>query len=212
MPARQRRRDGRPTSRTSSARTGKGLFSTSGPGMALLLLLVAPLIYSVPHVLVCAELGTAIPVDGGSYHWVRRGLGNFWGFQQGMLSWLCSFVDMAVYPNLSTTCLQSMAHWAAPGKHVLFTAGHFQFDLGGSPRGVERIGLWGDDAASTNDDQDQADGSASRGGTPAADEDQEQLVPPKRELVAALVSIPDDPWGEVRVLHAKLYQGKDRRV
>ncbi|MEU6971471.1 APC family permease [Kitasatospora aureofaciens] len=107
----------------------EGLFSTSGPGMALLLLLVTPLVYSVPHALVCAELGTAIPVDGGSYHWVRRGLGNFWGFQQGMLSWLCSFVDMAVYPILFTTYLQSMAPWAARGKHVLFTAGLFQFDL-----------------------------------------------------------------------------------
>ncbi|MFE5586358.1 hypothetical protein [Kitasatospora sp. NPDC056531] len=28
-------------------------------------------------------------------------------------------------------------------------------------------------------------------------------APTKRELVAALVSAPDDPWWEVRVLHAK---------
>ncbi|MFJ4190597.1 hypothetical protein [Kitasatospora sp. NPDC089509] len=31
-------------------------------------------------------------------------------------------------------------------------------------------------------------------------------APTKRELVAALVSTPDDPWWEVRVLHAKLYR------
>ncbi|MBP0454053.1 replication-relaxation family protein [Kitasatospora sp. RG8] len=37
-------------------------------------------------------------------------------------------------------------------------------------------------------------------------------VPTKRELVAALVSAPDDPWWEVRVLHAKLYPGRGRRV
>ncbi|MGW3046032.1 hypothetical protein ACWC9T_39920 [Kitasatospora sp. NPDC001159] len=37
-------------------------------------------------------------------------------------------------------------------------------------------------------------------------------VPTKRELVAALVSAPDDPWWEDRVLHAKLYPAKDRRV
>ncbi|MFH8385857.1 hypothetical protein ACH4E7_33880 [Kitasatospora sp. NPDC018058] len=38
------------------------------------------------------------------------------------------------------------------------------------------------------------------------------LAPTKRELAAALVSAPDDPWWEVRVLHAKLYPVKDRRV
>ncbi|MGW3045515.1 hypothetical protein ACWC9T_37065 [Kitasatospora sp. NPDC001159] len=35
-------------------------------------------------------------------------------------------------------------------------------------------------------------------------------VPTKRELVAALVSAPDDPWWETRVLHARLYPPKDR--
>ncbi|MFE5586350.1 hypothetical protein [Kitasatospora sp. NPDC056531] len=35
-------------------------------------------------------------------------------------------------------------------------------------------------------------------------------APTKRELVAALVSAPDDPWWEERVLHAKLYPAKDR--
>ncbi|MFJ2582990.1 hypothetical protein, partial [Kitasatospora aureofaciens] len=37
-------------------------------------------------------------------------------------------------------------------------------------------------------------------------------APTKRELVAALVSAPDDPWWEARVLHAKLYPAKDRKV
>ncbi|MFJ1758651.1 replication-relaxation family protein [Kitasatospora sp. NPDC088134] len=37
-------------------------------------------------------------------------------------------------------------------------------------------------------------------------------APTKRELVAALVSTPDDPWWEVRVLHAKLYPARYRRV
>ncbi|WP_225836346.1 APC family permease [Streptomyces sp. NK08204] len=105
------------------------LFSTSGPGTGLLLIVVTPLIYGIPHALVCAELGTAIPVDGGYYHWVRRGLGNFWGFQQGVLGWLCSFVDMAVYPVLFTSYLQPMATWITPGQHVLFAVGHLQFDL-----------------------------------------------------------------------------------
>ncbi|MFE0462558.1 hypothetical protein ACFW1A_25215 [Kitasatospora sp. NPDC058965] len=37
-------------------------------------------------------------------------------------------------------------------------------------------------------------------------------VPTKRELVAALASTPDDPWWEDRVLHAKLYPARGRRV
>jgi len=107
----------------------EGLFSTSGPGMGLLLIVVAPLIYSIPHALVCAELGTALPVEGGYYHWVKKGLGKFWGFQQGVLQWVCSFVDMAAYPVLFTSYLQSLVASVAPGKHVLFTLGNFQFDL-----------------------------------------------------------------------------------
>ncbi|MFJ9777907.1 hypothetical protein ACIRVF_42825 [Kitasatospora sp. NPDC101157] len=34
----------------------------------------------------------------------------------------------------------------------------------------------------------------------------------KRELVAALVFAPADPWWEDRVLHAKLYPARGRRV
>ncbi|KJS53271.1 hypothetical protein VM98_26245 [Streptomyces rubellomurinus subsp. indigoferus] len=37
-------------------------------------------------------------------------------------------------------------------------------------------------------------------------------VPTKREQMAALVSTPDDPWWQDRVLHAKLYPAKGRLV
>jgi amino acid transporter len=107
----------------------EGLFSTSGPGMGIILIVVTPLIYSIPHSLVCAELGTALPVEGGYYHWVKKGLGKFWGFQQGILQWICSFVDMALYPVLFTSYLTSLIAAVAPGQHVLFTLGHLQFDL-----------------------------------------------------------------------------------
>ncbi|MFE5588060.1 hypothetical protein [Kitasatospora sp. NPDC056531] len=36
-------------------------------------------------------------------------------------------------------------------------------------------------------------------------------APTKRELVAALVFAPDDPWWEARVLHAKVFPAKDRK-
>ncbi|MFE5586258.1 hypothetical protein [Kitasatospora sp. NPDC056531] len=37
-------------------------------------------------------------------------------------------------------------------------------------------------------------------------------APTKRELVAALVRAADDPWWEARVLHARLYPAKERKV
>ncbi len=53
----------------------ESLFSTSGPGIGILLILATPILYAVPHSLVVSELGTAIPEEGGYYHWVKRGLG-----------------------------------------------------------------------------------------------------------------------------------------
>ena len=107
----------------------EGLFSSSGPGMGIVLIVITPLIYSIPHSLVCAELGTALPVEGGYYHWVKKGLGKFWGFQQGVLQWICSFVDMAAYPVLFTSYLVSLVGAVAPGKHVFFSIGAQQIDL-----------------------------------------------------------------------------------
>lgn len=84
------------------------LVSASGPGVALLLLLVTPLIWSVPTALAVAELSSMMPVEGGYYAWVKRALGPFWGFQEGWWSWLASFVDMAIYPVLFATYLRGL--------------------------------------------------------------------------------------------------------
>jgi amino acid transporter len=56
---------------------------------------------------VCAELGSAIPEEGGYYVWVKRGLGEYWGFQCGWWSWLTTFVDSAVYIALIRDYLAS---------------------------------------------------------------------------------------------------------
>jgi amino acid transporter len=71
-----------------------------GPGLALVLLLVAPLVWSLPVTLAMAELASAMPDEGGYVTWVRRAFGPFWGFQVGWWSWIDSFVDVAVYPAL----------------------------------------------------------------------------------------------------------------
>ena len=79
----------------------------SGPGIALLLLLLLPIVWALPMALVCAELGSAIPEEGGYYVWVKRGLGEYWGFQCGWWSWLTCFVDSAVYIALIRDYLAS---------------------------------------------------------------------------------------------------------
>lgn len=72
----------------------------SGPGMGLILIILTPILWALPASLVVAELATAMPVQGGYYHWVKAGLGPFWGFQEGWWSWVTSWVDLAIYPVL----------------------------------------------------------------------------------------------------------------
>jgi len=72
--------------------------SAGGPMMALLGLVLLPWLWCFPMALMTAELSSAMPEDGGYVVWVERAFGRFWGFQEGWLSWLCSFADNALYP------------------------------------------------------------------------------------------------------------------
>ncbi len=72
----------------------------SGPGMGVLLIVITPIIYSLPISLMVAELATMMPVSGGYYQWVKEGMGPFWGFQAGWWAWVASWFDLAIYPVL----------------------------------------------------------------------------------------------------------------
>ena len=93
------------------------LVSASGPGLALVLIVITPLIWSLPVALMVGELSTAMPEEGGYYVWVKRGLSPYWGFQVAWFSWLMSFVDMAIYPVLFANYLSALmiqyldSHW-----------------------------------------------------------------------------------------------------
>lgn len=76
------------------------IVGTSGPGLALVLIVVIPIIWSVPAALMVAELSTAIPAEGGYYQWVKAALGEFGSYLCGAFSWLTTWVDMAIYPVL----------------------------------------------------------------------------------------------------------------
>src|SRR5215469_14025692 len=64
---------------------------------AVWILLLVPVVWSLPTALMIGELASAIPADGGFYVWVRRAMGPFWGFQEGWLSLSASIFDMAIY-------------------------------------------------------------------------------------------------------------------
>jgi amino acid transporter len=98
-------------STSGGAFTTETLVASVGPGMALLILVLVPIVYSLPEILIIGELASMLPVEGGYYRWVQRAFGPFWAFQNGWLTWMYSLVDMAIYPKLFVTYLA----WFAPG-------------------------------------------------------------------------------------------------
>jgi amino acid transporter len=61
------------------------------------------------------ELSSALPAEGGYYAWVRRAMGNFWGFQEAWLSLVASIFDMAIYPTLFVAYLSRLIPWFGVG-------------------------------------------------------------------------------------------------
>jgi amino acid transporter len=84
------------------------LVKNTGYLAAVVLLLLTPIIWSLPTALMVSELSSAIPEEGGYYAWVRRALGPFWGFQEAWLSLVASIFDMAIYPALFVKYLSGL--------------------------------------------------------------------------------------------------------
>jgi amino acid transporter len=79
----------------------EGLIGWSGPGLAILLIALTPIIFSIPNMLMVQELGTMMPVEGGYYHWVKKAFGPFAGFMAGWNNWVVSWLDVTIYPVLA---------------------------------------------------------------------------------------------------------------
>jgi amino acid transporter len=76
------------------------LAQKAGFGWSIAILLVTPVVWSLPTALMVGELAAAVPEEGGYYAWVRRAMGPFWGYQEAWLSLAASVFDMAIYPTL----------------------------------------------------------------------------------------------------------------
>jgi len=83
----------------------------AGYGRAILFLMLTPLLWSLPTAFMIGELSSALPHEGGYYAWVRRAMGNFWGFQEAWLSLAASVFDMAIYPTLFVAYLTRLFPW-----------------------------------------------------------------------------------------------------
>jgi amino acid transporter len=91
------------------------LIGAIGYRASMAVLLLTPLVWSVPTAMAVGELSAAYPEDGGYYVWVRRALGPFWGVQEAWLSLAASLFDLALYPTLFTRYLGEFWPQAASG-------------------------------------------------------------------------------------------------
>jgi amino acid transporter len=96
------------------------IVSKSGYAGAMLILLITPLIWSLPTALMVSELASAIPEEGGYYVWVTRALGRFWGFQEAWLSFVGNMFDVALYPMLFVSYLGHFSPAATAGARGLW--------------------------------------------------------------------------------------------
>jgi amino acid transporter len=87
----------------------------AGYGGAILILLLTPVIWSLPTAFMIGELSSALPEEGGYYAWVRRAMGNCWGFQEAWLSLVASIFDMAIYPTLFVLYVARLFPWFSVG-------------------------------------------------------------------------------------------------
>jgi len=94
----------------------------AGYGRAILILILTPLLWSLPTAFMIGELSSALPYEGGYYAWVRRAMGNFWGFQEAWLSLVASIFDMAIYPTLFVAYLTRMFPYFQEGNRGWWVA------------------------------------------------------------------------------------------
>jgi amino acid transporter len=73
----------------------------SGPGMALLLFVLTPILFSIPNMLMVREMQSMMPVEGAYYHWIKAAFGPFAGFMAGWMNWVVAWVDVSIYPVLA---------------------------------------------------------------------------------------------------------------
>jgi amino acid transporter len=111
----------------------------SGPGLAILLFILTPLLFSIPNMLMVREMQSMMPVEGGYYHWLKQAFGPFVGYLGGWMNWVVAWVDVSIYPVLAAYYLGYFIPALREGTTIggvfvssslLVLAGRHHFDLG----------------------------------------------------------------------------------
>jgi len=124
------------------------IVGNAGFGWGIGILLILPIVWSLPTALMIGELASAIPSSGGFYVWVRRGMGPFWGYQESWLSLSASIFDMALYPSIFVLYLGAFspavaAGWRGYAFKIAVVALCCVWNLLGAPKvGEDSVGLF----------------------------------------------------------------------
>ncbi|MFI5182997.1 MAG: APC family permease [Vicinamibacteria bacterium] len=116
------------------------MVSASGPGLALVALLVLPLIYAAPVSLACAELSARHPVEGGYYRWVRMAFGDFAGYMAAWLVWLTMFSTNAIFAVLFANYLRFFVPGMTDSTHFAVAVGLVWVTTALNYRGIQLVG------------------------------------------------------------------------
>src|SRR5207249_11435307 len=93
--------------------TTETLIHSVGPGLGLLILLVVPVVWSVPEVLIVGELASMLPEEGGYYRWVDRAFGRFKmaGLPGCTRSWIWRSIPCCSINTCATSFWAWMRDW-----------------------------------------------------------------------------------------------------
>lgn len=116
------------------------MVSTSGPGLAILILLALPVIYAAPIALTCSELASRFPVEGGYYRWVRLAFGDFVGYTSAWLVWITMFATTASFAVLFGNYLREMVPTLSAGGHFAAAASLVWLAVFLNYRGISLVG------------------------------------------------------------------------
>ena len=108
------------------------LVGYAGPGLALLLIILTPIFFSLPNLLIVRELQTMMPAQGAYYHWVKRAFGPFTGFLAGWNNWVVSWLDVSIYPVFAAMYMTALIPALDEGANILgvdVSAGFLQWSV-----------------------------------------------------------------------------------